>query len=73
MFLSDMNIWLGSLSEKEQLQVFKMLSGYLSVKELRIVMSEVKKGRSLLDIHRRMGLLEKYQVDLLRIQRMLRI
>ncbi len=73
MFLSDMNIWLGSLSEKEQLQVFKMLSGYLSVKELRIVMSEVKKGRPLLDIHRRMGLLEKYQVDLLRIQRMLKI
>ena len=68
-----MDVWLGSLSEKEQLHVFKMLSGYLSVRELKMVMSEVKKGRPLLDIHRSMGMLGKYQVDLLRIRRKLEI
>ena len=72
MVVSDTETWLGSLSEKEQLHVFKMLSGYLSVRELKTVMSEVEKGRSLLDIHRSMGMLGKYQVDLLRIRRKLK-
>ncbi|MCK5154440.1 MAG: hypothetical protein KAQ93_08790 [Spirochaetales bacterium] len=70
MFLEDIDNWLGSLSEPDQLQVFQALSEYLSVNELKNVMLEVSRGRSLLSIHRGLGLVKKYYVDLLRIQRL---
>ena len=59
------------MPEDSQLQVFQALSEYLSINELKAVMSEVGKGRNLLAIHRQMGLIRKYQVDLLRIQRLM--
>ncbi len=58
------------MPEDARLQVFQALSEYLSVNELKAVMSEVGKGRDLLAIHRQMGLIRKYQVDLLRIHRL---
>jgi len=73
LFLEDIEAWLGSLPEDIRLQVFQVLSEYLSVNELKAVMSEVGKGRDLLEIHRQMGLIRKYQVDLLRIQRFKRL
>ncbi len=73
MFPTETDSWLSSLSENEQLQVFKALSGYLSVRELRMIMAEVEKGKSLYQIHKKRGLLEKYAVDLLRIRRLLHL
>ncbi len=70
MFLEDIERWLASLPEDKRLQVFQVLSEYLSINELKTVMEEVGKGRDLLSIHRQMGLIRKYQVDLLRIQRL---
>ena len=67
MFLEDISAWLNSLSESDQLQVFQTLSEYLSVNELKKVMLELEKGRTLLAIHSQMGLIRKYQVDLIRI------
>lgn len=58
------------MPEDTRLQVFQALSEYLSVNELKAVMSEVGNGRNLLAVHRQMGLIRKYQVDLLRIQRL---
>lgn len=60
--------WLESLSAERQLTVFKELSRYLSAGELKKVMEHLKKGTDLLTIHRRMGLIHKYQVDLIRIR-----
>ena len=68
MFLEDIEAWLDSLPEEAMLQVFQALSEYLSVNELKTIMTEVGEGRDLLSIHRQMGLIRKYQVDLLRIQ-----
>lgn len=70
MFIEDIEDWLVSLPEPDRLQVFQALSEYLSVNELKNVMSEVAKGRDLLSIHKQMGLIRKYQVDLLRIYRL---
>ena len=67
MFLEDIETWLCSLQKSEQLRVFQTLSEYLSVNELKTVMLEVEKGRTLLAIHSQMGLIRKYQVDLIRI------
>lgn len=67
---SNMDSWLNSLSERDRLRVFQMLSSYLSGTELKKVMERVKKGEPLLEIHRKMGLLRKYQVDLIRIKKM---
>lgn len=70
MFTDDIEVWLSSLSEEDRLQVFQALSEYLSVNELKHVMEELSKGRDLLSIHRGMGLIKKYYVDILRIQRL---
>ena len=58
------------MTEDARLQVFQALSEYLSVNELKTIMDEVGKGRDLFTIHRQMGLIKKYYVDLLRIQRL---
>lgn len=63
--------WLLSLPNSESLQVFQLLSEYLSVSELKGVMAEVRGGKDLYTIHRNMGLLKKYQVDLIRIKELL--
>lgn len=73
MFLEDIEAWLDSLPEEAMLQVFQALSEYLSVNELKTIMTEVGEGRDLLSIHRQMGLIRKYQVDLLRIQSLKRL
>jgi len=65
--LEDIENWLNSLHISEQLQVFQALSEYLSVNELKNVMLELEKGRTLLAVHSQMGLIRKYQVDLIRI------
>jgi len=65
--LEDIENWLNSLHISEQLQVFQALSEYLSVNELKNVMLELENGRTLLTIHSQMGLIRKYQVDLIRI------
>ena len=70
MFLEDIEDWIDSLPEDTQLQVFQALSEYLSVNELKAIMVEVGRGGDLLSIHRQMGLIKKYYVDLLRIQRL---
>ena len=71
MFLEDIEAWIDSLPEDSQLQVFQALSEYLSVNELKVIIAEVNRGRDLLSIHRQMGLVRKYYVDLLRIQRLM--
>jgi len=70
LFTDDIEVWLSSLSEEDRLQVFQALSEYLSVNELKHVMEELSKCRDLLSIHRGMGLIKKYYVDILRIQRL---
>jgi len=65
--LEDISAWLNSLSESDQLQVFQTLSEYLSVNELKNIMLELENGGTLLAIHSQMGLIRKYQVDLIRI------
>ncbi len=71
LLLEDIDQWLSLMPEKERLRVFKALSRYLSVNELRSVMEYVAKGGDLLLIHRNMGLIKKYYVDLIRIHKVL--
>ena len=70
MFTEEIEDWIESLAEGARLQVFQALSEYLSINELKNVMTEVGKGRDLLSIHSQLGLIRKYYVDLLRIQRL---
>lgn len=70
MFTEEIEDWIESLPENARLQVFQALSEYLSVNELKAIMDEVGKGRDLYSIHRQMGLIKKYYVELLRIQRL---
>ena len=67
MFPEELEQWINSLQYTRQLFVFKALSEYLSVNELKNVMTEVGKGRDLLAVHSQFGLIIKYQVDLIRI------
>ncbi len=67
MFPEELEQWINSLQYTRQLFVFKALSEYLSVNELKNVMTEVGKGRDLLTVHSQFGLIIKYQVDLIRI------
>jgi len=60
--------WLKNLPPDRQLSVFKELSRFLSANELKKVMEQLKRGKDLLTIHRQLGLLHKYQVDLVRIR-----
>ena len=71
MFTNEIEDWIENLPESSRLQVFQALSEYLSVNELKTVMVEVEKGRDLFTIHRQMGMIKKYYVDLLRIQRLI--
>jgi hypothetical protein len=64
----DIEFWLLSLPETDRLKVFQALSEYLSMNELKTVMSELGNGKDLLSIHRQLGLIGKYYVDLLRIR-----
>ena len=68
MFVDDIEAWLVSMPEADRMRVFQALSEYLSNNELKNVMLEVTKGRALLSIHKELGLLKKYYVDLLRIR-----
>ena len=65
--------WLDALSVENRFRVFRELSVYLSSGELKKVMDHVQQGEDLLAVHRRMGLLHKYQVDLIRIREQLRL
>ena len=67
MFPEELEKWINSLQYSRQLFVFKALSEYLSNNELKNVMTEVGKGRNLLTVHSQLGLIRKYQVDLIRI------
>ncbi len=68
---ADLRRWAASLPQDEQLQVFQRLSGYLSNREIRTVMAEAARGKTLHQIHVQMGFFEKYYVDFLRIRRIL--
>jgi len=70
LFTEEIEDWIESLSEDARLQVFQALSEYLSVNELKSIMDQVQQGRDLFTIHRQMGLIKKYYVDLLRIKRL---
>lgn len=59
--------WIQRFPPKKQLEIWKQLAPFLSVRELKNVMTRVGAGEELLIIHQDMGLLEKYQVELFRI------
>ena len=71
MLPDEIDEWLFSLSANNQLRVFQALSEYMSVNELKNIMSELAGGRNLLSIHTELGLVKKYYVDLLRIKRLI--
>jgi len=55
--------WYNDLSEKDQLLLWQRFSGYLNNSELKMCMSEVRKGRhDLFEIHYKHGFIQKYQI-----------
>ena len=52
---------------EKQNEIFKRLTIFLNTEEIKRVMDLVKGGMDLLTAHRGLGLLEKYQVELLKI------
>ena len=59
--------WLSMMPEAAQTEVWKKLLHHLSNREIMKVIEEAKKNRDLYEIHRELGLLEKYRGDLCRI------
>jgi hypothetical protein len=70
LFTEEIEDWIELLPEKSRLQVFQALSEYLSVNEIKAIMDHVERGGDLFTIHLQLGLVKKYYVDLLRIQRL---
>ncbi len=64
--------WYNELSEGQQLKLWQMFSVYLNNNELKLCMSEVKKGKhDLFEIHNKHGLIDKYQIYFNQIMRKL--
>lgn len=60
--------WIRFQSPEIVLEVFNRLSHFLSDRELIAVMEGIRDGRDLIDIHIELGVLDKYRVDLSKIQ-----
>jgi hypothetical protein len=59
----DIKDWYNDLDESKKLLLWQSFSVYLNDFELKLCMSEVRKGKSnLFDIHYKNGLIEKYQI-----------
>ncbi len=67
MLLEEVDHWLDLMNKTQRFEVFKILSEYLSSNELKSVMESLNRGNDILLIHRNMGLIRKYYVDLIRI------
>jgi len=52
---------------KKQGKIWKQLARFLSTRELYTVMKRVENGETLYSAHQELGLIRKYQVELLRI------
>lgn len=50
-----------------RLEVWKSLAPFLSAGELKTVMARAARGEDLTAIHRELGLMKKYQVEMIRI------
>ncbi len=68
--VSEIDSWLDSLTEERRLAVFKSLSRYLSAAEIKRVIAGLEGGESLLSVHRALGLVKKYYVDIDRVRRL---
>lgn len=63
----DLKTWLSLQPKQSQLRVFRRMTAFLSTPELADVMEGVRSGESLFRVHDRLGLLDKYRNELLRI------
>ena len=63
----DSGTWIALQDDDIQMEFWKRLSHFLNDRELTCVMAEMEKGRSLLDCHRGMGMLDKYQLEVLKL------
>jgi hypothetical protein len=66
----ELRDWYDDLSEKDKLLLWQRFSGYLNNSELKLCMSEVRKGREdLFEIHYKHGFIQKYQIYFHQIMR----
>ncbi len=63
----DSGTWISLQDEEIQMEFWKRLSHFLNDRELTFVMSELERGIPLLVSHRKMGLLNKYQLEVLKL------
>ena len=63
----DFEAELDKRDPRGRLEVWKSLAPFLSAGELKTVMARASRGEDLTAIHRDMGLMKKYQVEMIRI------
>ncbi len=63
----DSRQWISLQDEDIQMEFFKRFSHFLNDRELGDVMAGVGRGRNLLDCHTSAGLLDKYQLEVLKL------
>lgn len=60
---NELKDWYYEIPEDKKLKLWQMFAVYLNNHELKLCMSEVKKGKhDLFEIHYKHGLIEKYQI-----------
>lgn len=64
--------WLSFQPKQIQTEVWKRLTAFLSTRELEQVMAKVRQGETIWQAHERLGLVDKYQLELSKIVDVLR-
>jgi len=63
----DLKKYISSYHRTQQEEIWKRFTEFLSTRELRDVMRNVENGETLYSAHDKLGLISKYQIELLRI------
>jgi hypothetical protein len=59
--------WISLQNDEIQMEFWKRLSHFLNDRELSAIMMNMERGKSLADCHKEAGLLEKYQLEVLKL------
>jgi hypothetical protein len=63
--------WISLQEDEIEMEFFKRLAHFLNDRELNSVMAAVARGQDILECHDRAGLLDKYQLEVLKLMQTL--
>ncbi len=66
--ITDLQIWIKTLSPGEQDRFFRLAAGFFSSQELSGIIKMIKRGYSLYTAHEQTGVFSRHIVDLIHLQ-----